>query len=317
METLLMSFWLNKRVLITGGYGFLGSYVVEKLFERGCFPIIPELDLREQVNVHRIYQRWRPNIVLNLAATVGGIQANLENPAKFLYDNLMIGMNMIDATRHWPVDKFVQISSACSYPGVTPLPTKEVDLWNGFPEASNASYGIAKRALITMCQAYHQQYGVNAISLIPTNLYGPRDHFDPQTAHVIPALIKKCLDAKEYGHSLEVWGTGEASREFIHAEDCAEGILEATEFYNKPEPVNLGTGKEITIRSLVLLISHLCGFLGPIIWDKTKPNGQLRRCLDVSKAKEEFGFEAKIDFTHGLAQMIDWYVQERRCGRLR
>jgi nucleoside-diphosphate-sugar epimerase len=272
--------------------------------------------LREQSNVHRIFQVYQPNIVINLAATVGGIKANLENPAKFLYDNLMIGMNMIDATRHWPVDKFIQIGSACSYPGVTPLPTKEQDLWNGLPEASNASYGIAKRTLITMCQAYRQQYNINAISLIPTNLYGPRDHFDPQTAHVIPALIKKCLDAKEYGHSLEIWGTGEATREFIHAEDCAEGILLAAEFYNKPEPVNLGTSAEYSILSVVKLIVDLCEFKGPILWDRSKPNGQMRRCLDVTRAKEEFSFTAKKNFIVGLKETIDWYVQERRCGRL-
>jgi GDP-L-fucose synthase len=312
-----MSFWHDKRVLVTGGYGFLGSYVIEKLFKRGCHVRIPELDLREQSNVHRIFQVYQPNIVINLAATVGGIKANLENPAKFLYDNLMIGMNMIDATRHWPVDKFIQIGSACSYPGVTPLPTKEQDLWNGLPEASNASYGIAKRTLITMCQAYRQQYNINAISLIPTNLYGPRDHFDPQTAHVIPALIKKCLDAKEYGHSLEIWGTGEATREFIHAEDCAEGILLATEFYNKPEPVNLGTSAEYSILSVVKLIVDLCEFKGPILWDSSKPNGQMRRCLDVTRAKEEFNFTAKKNFISGLKETIDWYAQERRCGRLR
>jgi GDP-L-fucose synthase len=312
----MTNFWKSKRVLLTGGHGFLGSYVKEKLEGTEAVVVVPEIDLRVQHNVHFVYQRFRPNIVINLAGAVGGIQANLENTGSFLYDNLLIGLNMLDGARHWGTDKFVQIGTVCSYPNVTPLPMKEDDLWNGFPEISNSSYGVAKRVLVTACQAYRKQYGLNAISLIPINLYGPRDHFDPKKSHVIPALIKKCFDAKEANTELNVWGTGEASREFIHAEDCAEGILKAAEFYDKPEPVNLGTGQEITIRSLVLLISHMTGFLGPITWDHTKPDGQWRRCLDVSRAKREFGFEAKIDFTHGLAQTIDWYAQERRCGRL-
>ncbi len=312
-----MTFWSDKRVMVTGGYGFLGSYVSEKLQERGCSYVARvspnEYDLRNRDDVNGVYQDEGPNIVINLAALVGGIGLNSENPGKFLYDNLMMGMNLMEEARCRGIEKFVQIGSVCSYPSFSPCPMKEEDIWNGYPEPTNAPYGIAKRVLMEMAQGYRRQYGLNAINLIPVNLYGPRDNFDPRSSHVIPATIRKCIEARDTSGFVAVWGTGVASREFLHVEDCAEAILLATEFYNKPDPVNLGTGKEILIRHLVESIAGIVGYHGPILWDSSKPDGQMRRCLDISLAEKEFGFKAHKDFMTGLKETVEWY-ERARCA---
>ncbi len=310
-----MSFWKDKSVVVTGGAGFLGSHVVEKLKERGAENIfVPrscDLDLREKEAIIKLYQETQPNIVIHLAAVVGGIGANRENPGKFFYDNLIMGVQLIEQARLFKVDKFVAIGTVCAYPKYTPVPFKEEYLWNGYPEETNAPYGLAKKMLLVQSQAYRQQYGFNSIYLLPVNLYGPKDSFDPKSSHVIPALIKKCIDAIENKENqIVVWGTGKASREFLYVEDAAEGIILATERYNKGEPVNLGSGMEITIKELVELIAQLAGFKGEIVWDTTKPDGQPRRCLDTSKAEKEFGFKAKMGFEEGLKRTIEWYRQE-------
>jgi GDP-L-fucose synthase len=307
-----VNFWSNKKVVVTGGAGFLGSCVVEKLKERGCtnifIPRSKDYDLVEMDQVKRLYRDSRPDIVIHLAAKVGGIGANRANPAKFFYDNLMIGVQLIEQARLNNIEKFVSVGTICSYPKFTPVPFKEEDLWNGYPEETNAPYGLAKKMLLVQSHAYRQQYGLNAIYLLQVNLYGPGDNFDLDTSHVIPALIRKCIDAiREKKDEIVVWGTGNPTREFLYVEDAAEGILLATERYNKPEPVNLGAGFEISIKDLVDLIAKLTGFKGKIIWDKTKPDGQPRRMLDVSRAEKEFGFKAKIGFEEGLKRTIDWY----------
>src|SRR5439155_6579253 len=293
-----MSFWSTKRVLITGGAGFLGSFVVEKLRQRGCKDIfVPrrkDYDLVEMEAVKRIHKDTQPNMVIHLAARVGGIGANEANPGKFFYDNLMMGAQLMEVGRQAGVEKFVTISTICAYPKFTPVPFKEEDLWNGYPEETNAPYGLAKKMLLVQSQAYRQQYTFNSIVLFPVNLYGPRDNFDLQTSHVIPALIRKCLEAKRRRDSnIEVWGDGSPTREFLYVEDAAEGICLAAERYNSSEPVNLGSGMEISVKDLVHIIKRTTGFTGEIVWDTTKPNGQPRRGLDTSRAEKSLGFRAK------------------------
>ena len=312
-----MSFWSNKRVLITGGAGFLGSFVVEKLRQRGCKDIfVPrrkDYDLVEMEAVKRLHKDTQPNMVIHLAARVGGIGANQANPGKFFYDNLMMGAQLMEVGRQAGVEKFVTISTICAYPKFTPVPFKEEDLWNGYPEETNAPYGLAKKMLLVQSQAYRQQYGFNSIVLFPVNLYGPRDNFDLQTSHVIPALIRKCLEAKRRDASnIEVWGDGSPTREFLYVEDAAEGICLAAERYDSSEPVNLGSGMEISIKDLVHTIKRMTGFTGEIIWDTTKPNGQPRRSLDTSRAEKHFGFRAKTSFEEGLRRTIEWYKDQNR-----
>jgi len=311
-----MGFWENKRVLVTGGAGFLGSHLVEKLRKRGCqnvfVPRNRDYNLVEMEAVKRVYQDSRPDIVIHLAARVGGIGANRAHPGKFFYDNLMMGVQMMEIGRQCDIEKFVVLGTVCAYPKYTPVPFKEENLWNGYPEETNAPYGLAKKMFLVQAQAYRKQYGFNAIYLLPVNLYGPGDDFNPRGSHVIPALIKKCVDAIDNGDDhIVAWGTGQASREFLYVEDAADAILLATERYNKPDPVNIGTGFEITIKHLVELITKLTGFKGKVVWDTSKPDGQPRRCLDTSKAEKEFGFKAKMDFEEGLKRTINSYTQIR------
>jgi len=304
----------KKKILVTGGAGFLGSHVIEKLLARGVpkenifIPTYPEFDLRKLENCQKVVQGQ--DIVIHLAAKVGGIGLNREKPGELFYDNLIMGIQLMEEARKASVEKFVAIGTICAYPKFTPVPFKEENLWNGYPEETNAPYGLAKKMLLVQAQAYRQQYGFNAIYLLPVNLYGPRDNFDPSSSHVIPALIRKVYEAKKEGRNyIEVWGTGKATREFLYVEDAAEGIILATEKYDKPEPVNLGSGFEISIKNLVELICQLMDFKGEIRWDTTKPDGQPRRCLDVSKAEKEFGFRAKTKFEEGLKKTIDWYIK--------
>ncbi|HPY77011.1 MAG TPA: GDP-L-fucose synthase [Anaerohalosphaeraceae bacterium] len=310
------NFFENKRIVVTGGAGFLGRYVQEGLKARGCrqilVPRIEEYNLVDVEDVIRMYQTMQPDVVIHLAAVVGGIGANRQHPGRYFYENLMMGVQLIEQGRLHGIEKFVAIGTICAYPKFTPVPFKEEDLWNGYPEETNAPYGLAKKMLLVQSQAYRQEYGFNSIFLLPVNLYGPGDNFDPVGSHVIPALIKKCVDAVEEGRAfIECWGTGGASREFLYAADAAEGILLATEKYDKPEPVNLGAGFEITIRQLVEKVSDLSGFKGQIRWDPSKPDGQPRRRLDTSRAMREFGFRAKTDFTSGLKETIDWYRRNK------
>ncbi len=310
------SFWNSRRVLVTGGAGFLGRQVVNRLRDVGVGELIlprrAEFDLTEQASVRELYRESRPDFVIHLAAEVGGIGANRENPGRFFYANAMMGILLIEEARRAGIDKFVQVGTICAYPKMTPVPFREEDLWNGYPEETNAPYGVAKKALLVQLQAYRDQYGMNGIYLLPVNLYGPNDNFDPASSHVIPALIRKMVEAKESGAAtVEIWGTGRASREFLYVEDCARAILLASERYDGAEPVNLGTGREISIRDLVTLIAELVGYEGELVWDPTKPDGQPRRCLDTSRAREEFGFSAEIDFQEGLRKTIDWYTAQR------
>jgi len=307
-----MKFWKNKRVLLTGGAGFLGSYIVRKLKEKGCknifIPYIEDYDLVKMEDVKRAYRNSKPDIVIHLAAKVGGIEANRGSPGSFFYDNLMMGAQLMEVGRQERVEKFVALGTICAYPKFTPVPFKEENIWNGYPEETNAPYGLAKKMLLVQSQAYRQQYGFNSIFLLPVNLYGPGDNFDLTNSHVIPALIRKCIEAKKRGlKEMIVWGTGKPTREFLYVEDAAEGIILAAEKYNKSEPVNLGAGFEISIKDLVKLVAKLTGFKGKIIWDKGKPDGQPRRCLDTKKAKQEFGFKAKTSFEEGLKKVISWY----------
>lgn len=310
------SFWQNKRITVTGGSGFLGSFVVEKLRERGATDIfIPrsaDYDLRTREGIDRMLTDACPDIIIHLAALAGGIGANRARPAEFFYDNLMMGVPLLHRAWETGVEKFVAVGSICSYPKFTPLPFKEENLWNGYPEETNAPYGLAKKMLLVQAQAYRQQYGFNTIYLMPVNLYGPRDNFDLQTSHVIPALIRKCIEAQERGDTqIVAWGDGSPTREFLYAADAAEGIVTAAEKYDSAEPVNLGSGQEIRIKDLLELIACLTGFEGKIVWDTSKPNGQPRRALDTSRAEQYFGWRAKTQFEEGLRETIRWYRENR------
>ena len=307
-----LNFWQSKRVCVTGGAGFLGSFVTAKLRERGAanvfIPTIEKYDLVQAASIRQMLDDSKPDIIIHLAAQVGGIGANREHPAEYFYNNLMMGVQLLHEAWLRGVEKFVALGTICAYPKFTPIPFREEDLWNGYPEETNAPYGLAKKMMLVQSQSYRQQYGYNSIFLMPVNLYRPRDNFNPASSHVIPALIRKCLEAIESGaDTIKVWGDGSPTREFLYVEDAAEGILLASEKYNSSEPVNLGSGMEISIKDLVELIARLTGFTGQIIWDTSKPNGQPRRRLNVERAEREFGFRAQVNFEEGLRRTIDWY----------
>ena len=306
------NFWNNKKVVVTGGVGFLGNFVIKKLKEHGAtdifIPTIEEYDLVDPEAIARLFKKASPDVIIHLAAHVGGIGANLAHPAEFFYDNLMMGVQLIHQAWKHNVQKFVAIGTVCAYPKFTPVPFKEDDLWIGYPEETNAPYGLAKKMLLVQSQAYRQQYGFNSIFLLPVNLYGPGDNFNLDTSHVIPALIRKCIEAQEKDEKeVILWGDGSPTREFLFVEDAAEGIIAAAEKYNGSDPVNLGAGREISIKDLADLIVKLTGFTGKIVWDTSKPNGQPRRCLDTTRAEKYFGFRAQVNFDEGLRRTIDWY----------
>lgn len=315
-----MSYWRDKRVVVTGGTGFLGSVVVAQLRRQGCRTILVprsrDYDLVDNGPVRRMYADTTPDLVLHLAARVGGIEANQTHAGRFFYDNLMMGTQLIEVGRQRGLEKLVAVGTICSYPKHTPVPFREEDLWAGYPEETNAPYGLAKKMMLVQAQAYRQQYGFNAVVLFPVNLYGPGDNFDMETSHVIPALIRKCVEAKERGDDRVVlWGDGSPSRDFLHVDDAARAIVLAAEHYNGSEPVNVGTGHEITIQTLAELIAEAVGFSGRIVWDASKPNGQPRRCLEVSRAKRLFGFEASVAFVDGIRQTVSWFQANRRSIR--
>ena len=306
------------KIVVTGGAGFLGKCIQAELKKRGVarenilIPLIEDYDLTKEADVIRMYEKMAPDVVIHLAAEVGGIGANRDNPGRFFYANMAMGLHLIEQARIRKLKKFVQVGTICAYPKFTPVPFREEDLWNGYPEETNAPYGIAKKSLLVMLQAYRAQYGLNGIYLLPVNLYGPGDNFDLKTSHVIPALIRKFVEAKDRNEkTVTVWGTGSASREFFYVEDCARGLVSAAEKYDGDQPVNLGAGFEITIRDLVEKIKAMTGFDGKIVWDASKPDGQPRRCLDVSRANEYFGFTAKVSFDEGLQKTIEWYRQNK------
>jgi len=311
-------FWQDRRVCVTGGAGFLGRFVQAELRRRGVteqnlfVPMQHNYDLTRPDDIRRMLADARPQLIIHLAAHVGGIGANREHPAEFFYDNLMMGVELMHQSWRTGVEKFVAIGTVCAYPKFTPVPFREDDLWNGYPEETNAPYGLAKKMLLVQAQAYRAQYGYNAIFLLPVNLYGPGDNFDPNSSHVIPALIRKCVEAKEAGREeVVLWGDGSPTREFLYVEDAARGIVMASEAYDGADPVNLGSGREISIKDLAVLIARLTGFEGRLVWDTTKPNGQPRRALDTSRAERFFGFRAQMEFEEGLRRTIDWYLQSR------
>lgn len=310
----MSEFWSNQRICVTGGAGFLGQAVIKKLIERGAkqehifIPRSSQYNLVNGDDIDRMLDDSQPDMIIHLAAQVGGIGANREHPAEFFYANLMMGVQLIHKAWERGIEKFVAVGTICAYPKFTPLPFKEEDIWNGYPEETNAPYGLAKKMLLVQSQAYRDQYGYNSIYLLPVNLYGPGDNFNPNSSHVIPALIKKCVDAQEADdEEIVVWGDGSPTREFLYVDDAAEGILLAAEHYNDSEPVNLGSGMEISIKDLVETIAKATGFTGKLVWDTSKPNGQPRRCLDVTRAKEWFGFEAQMPFDEGLKRTVAWY----------
>lgn len=311
--------WSSKRVVVTGGAGFLGRHIVARLQAVGCREVfVPRqaaYDLRERANIQRLYAEARPHLVIHAAGHVGGIGANRAHPAEFFYDNLMMGVQLLHEAWRAGVEKFVAIGTVCAYPKFTPVPFHEDDLWNGYPEETNAPYGLAKKMLLVQSQAYRQQYGFNSIFLLPVNLYGPGDNFDPESSHVIPALIKKCVEARARGDAeIVVWGDGSPTREFLYVEDAAEGIVLAAERYDSSEPVNLGSAFEISIKDLVQAVAEATGFTGRIVWDTTKPNGQPRRKLDTSRAEQAFGFRARTTFAEGLRKTVESYRQNAKMG---
>lgn len=313
-------FWADRRVCVTGGAGFLGSFITEKLRQRGArevfIPHIEDYDLVKPEDIGRMLDDSHPDLIIHLAALAGGIGANRARPADFFYINLMMGVQLMHMAWQRGVSKFVALGTICAYPKFTPLPFKEENLWDGYPEETNAPYGLAKKMLLVQAQAYREQYGLNAIYLLPVNLYGPRDNFNLETSHVIPALIRKCLEAKERRDpQVVLWGDGTPTREFLYVEDAAEGILRAAERYNGSEPVNLGSGQEISIKNLAGLIARLTGFQGELVWDTSKPNGQPRRALDVSRAEQFFGFRAQVPFEDGLRRTINWYMENQKVLR--